>query len=51
MTLLNQPGPVVRLDSVEFAYPERLGNPQSFIPIPDLTVQDGEHWMIVVVGI
>ena len=47
MTLLNQARTIVRLDGVEFAYPDRLGIPRSFIPIPDLTVQDGEHWMIV----
>ena len=47
MTSLNQTAPVVRLCGVEFAYPDRVGIPAYSIPIPDLIVQDGEHWMIV----
>ena len=47
MTSFNQTEPIVQLDCVEFAYPERKGIPSSSISVPDLTVQVGEHWMIV----
>ena len=47
MTLFNQTESIVQLDCVEFAYPERNGLPSSSILVPDLTVQVGEHWIIV----
>ena len=47
MTSMNNLEPVVRLDGVNFSYSDRVGIPRTYIPIPNLTVQKGEHWMIV----
>ena len=47
MTVDNPLETIVRLKSVQFAYPERKGVSSSCIIVPDLTVQIGEHWMIV----
>ncbi len=47
MTSFTQTELIVQLDSVEFAYPKRKDTPSSSISVPDLTVQVGEHWMIV----
>ena len=47
MTSVNQLETIVRLEGVQFAYPERKGVPKPHITVPDLIVYMGEHWMIV----
>ena len=47
MTSFNQTEPIAQLDGVEFAYPKRNDLPSFPIAVPNLTVQVGEHWIIV----